>query len=706
MKRNKGFLAGLLIVLLIFAFAACGGETIEPKPSVIEATVAVPRITGEPQSLAFTIGGEPITLEVTATVSDDGTLSYQWFSSDSVSYASDSGIAIDGAIGSTYTPAFNEEGVYFLYVVVTNTIGISKASQKSRLASIAVSDPNNAQFPLVVLASEAFLEFTAAAQTEQPVTVTATVTDSGTLTYQWYSSATAANTEGTQVVGATGASLTVNKTTTSSFYYVEVTNTNSAVSGRSTSKSVSSAVRVIPVNGILTVDPNDKRQYVRGYGGMDACWTSPVMYIRDMETMFNPDILGYNMFRIMIYPHNTDPNLTMDQLIAGELYPDHDKTKSLEFVKIVNKYNGFVLASPWSPPADWKRNQSILAGPDGVLLPEYYQDYADYLREYSQMMYNRGAPIFAISIQNEPNYSDDYDGCRWTGAQMRDFFVQVGRFTEGVKGFGGGKEIPTVWTMNGETANNVNINDDALRDPIARANIDVIGRHIYGSVQVRYALALDGDPPREVWMTEHNINSGNAATYPNDSTWNYVWKFMNDVDVSIRLNDESAFIWWYSKRFYSMIGDGQYATADGVILHRGYGLSHYSKFSIDTHRIPVTAVGYAGDGSTVLSSSVINTGTFSVDSLVSKATAFVSQDGNTISLVMFTPTDTTGGSGTNLGTLKIQLPSGFTVADATALRSTSVRAGQRENVVLSADGNAAYVTLPASNIYSIKLTRN
>jgi len=373
-----------------------------------------------------------------------------------------------------------------------------------------------------------------------------------------------------------------------------------------------------------------------------------------------------------------------------------------EGVKLVNKYGGYVLASPWSPPPKWKTNGTKNGG--GRLYTTNYQDYANYLKAYCQHMLDHDAPVYAVSIQNEPNFMASYDGCEWTQIEMRDFFKQVGHFTDGVTGWGGGAATPVVLTMNGESANNPNINDAAMNDSESRSVIDLLGRHTYGDAQTRYAKALDVAPKKEVWMTEHNINGGNALSYPNDSTWNYVWVFMNDVDLDIRLNDESAFVWWALKRFYSIIGEGQYGTVEGAILPRGYGLSHYAKFAKEMWRCGVVVQGKTANG-TDISTTYVNNGTLNRNGTDVKITAFVSEDGNTISLVMFTPTANNGTGGVDMGTVKIQLPQGFIVKTAAAMRSTAAVKAKKEDVVLSADKNSAFIVLPRSNIVSVKFTR-
>jgi glucuronoarabinoxylan endo-1,4-beta-xylanase len=379
-------------------------------------------------------------------------------------------------------------------------------------------------------------------------------------------------------------------------------------------------------------------------------------------------------------------------------------------------------------------------------------------------MYDNGAPIYAISISNEPNYTAGYDGCEWKPEQMRKFFEEVGHFTDGVRGFGGGKQRPVVLTVNGESANTPFINVAAMTSPQSRAAIDLLCRHVYGEQTVtlwRYTAAgtpmpstsneATFNPPNnsatvnildrpdgtkyEVWMTEHNINSANATAYPSDSTWPYVWRFMNDVDLVMRINNENAFVWWASKRFYSMIGDGSYNTNDGAKLPRGYGLSHYAKYTNDTHRIVTTISGTLANGATPISEggtsgnsgnplSVVNVNdrTFSLDNESARITAYASitsgkdnapideaaDDVEFISLVMWTPTRTNGQGGVDMGIIEIKMPDNFTIGSYTAIKSTSGAASdvhQPYTVTVASDRKSAFVTLNGSQMLSVKFIK-
>jgi len=85
-------------------------------------------------------GGEEVTLTVAASVlpANGGTLSYQWYSADT---SSGEGEAIAAATGASYT--FNapaEEGRYYYYVIVTNTLNGTTAATRSASAAINVSN--------------------------------------------------------------------------------------------------------------------------------------------------------------------------------------------------------------------------------------------------------------------------------------------------------------------------------------------------------------------------------------------------------------------------------------------------------------------------------------------------------------------------------------------------------------------------------------
>jgi len=109
----------------------------------------VPVITVQPQSAEYVVGSSPAPLTVEASVSDDRTLLYQWYSNDIDSNAG--GTMIPGAYEKDYTPPpTNTIGAVYYYAVITNTIpndgdGGNKAaavhSDTAEITMVAPSDP-------------------------------------------------------------------------------------------------------------------------------------------------------------------------------------------------------------------------------------------------------------------------------------------------------------------------------------------------------------------------------------------------------------------------------------------------------------------------------------------------------------------------------------------------------------------------------------
>ncbi|WP_217591905.1 DUF4073 domain-containing protein [Cohnella sp. GbtcB17] len=81
--------------------------------------------------------------------------------------------------------------------------------------------------------------------TKPILTVAATKSDAGTLSYQWYSSTTNSNDGGTIIPGETGDSFEAPTTSAgTTYYYVVVTNTNNSATGNKTATAKSNAVAV------------------------------------------------------------------------------------------------------------------------------------------------------------------------------------------------------------------------------------------------------------------------------------------------------------------------------------------------------------------------------------------------------------------------------------------------------------------------------
>src|SRR5690606_25475197 len=145
-----------------------------------------------------------------------------------------------------------------------------------------------------------------------------------------------------------------------------------------------------------------------------------------------------------------------------------------------------VLASPWSPPPALKSNQSDIRG---TLLVENYQAYVNHINDFIELMADNGVELYAISIQNEPDWPATYESCDWNANDMRDFIRDFGSQINA--------RIAAPESLN---FNRV-FTDAILNDAGAAANLDIVAGHLYGGGAGEYSNAEQKG--KEIWMTEY-----------------------------------------------------------------------------------------------------------------------------------------------------------------------------------------------------------
>jgi hypothetical protein len=143
-KVFKGIaLAGLVLFFLTGALVVSCDNDPDPGPTPINA--ATPTISVQPQGGTFDVGtANTFSLTVTASKSDNGTLSYQWYSN--ASNSTTGGTEIDGETDETLTldaTDYETDGNYYFYVLVTNTnnsvTGNKTTSKASNAATVTVT---------------------------------------------------------------------------------------------------------------------------------------------------------------------------------------------------------------------------------------------------------------------------------------------------------------------------------------------------------------------------------------------------------------------------------------------------------------------------------------------------------------------------------------------------------------------------------------
>jgi quinol monooxygenase YgiN len=211
-------------------------------PGIILVNAQIPEITVQPQDATVNKDDEA-TLTVTASVEDGGTLSYQWYQNDENSY--EGGSPVEDANAPSYSPSTASVGISYYYVVVTNTnevvYGETTAADTSAVATVTVIPLVDAQTPEITAQPQ---DATVYKDDEATLTVTASVEDGGTLSYQWYQNSTNSNEDGSPV-GTDAPSYSPSTASVGiSYYYVVVTNTNEDVNGETTASVTSNPATV------------------------------------------------------------------------------------------------------------------------------------------------------------------------------------------------------------------------------------------------------------------------------------------------------------------------------------------------------------------------------------------------------------------------------------------------------------------------------
>ncbi|MHA7966499.1 carbohydrate-binding protein [Paenibacillus sp. CAU 1782] len=323
----------------------------------------------------------------------------------------------------------------------------------------------------------------------------------------------------------------------------------------------------------VVVNLSSEKQLIRGFGGMNhPAWIGDLTASqRDTAFGNGQNQLGFSILRIYVDPN---PNNWYREVATAQ--------RALQLGAIV-------FASPWNPPNDmietFNRNGDTNAK---RLRYDKYAAYAQHLNDFVTYMKNNGVDLYAISVQNEPDYAHDWTW--WTPQEMLRFMKENAGSIQGTR------------VMAPESFSYLkNMSDPILNDPQALANMDILGAHTYGTQfnNFPYPLFKQKGAGKELWMTE--------VYYPNSSSSADLWPEALDVAYHIHHNlvdaEFQAYLWWYIRRSYGPMKE------DGTISKRGYSMAHYSKFvrpgyvRVDATKNPETNVftsAYKGDNKVVI----------------------------------------------------------------------------------------------------------
>ncbi len=299
---------------------------------------------------------------------------------------------------------------------------------------------------------------------------------------------------------------------------------------------------------ICEIDIDTEYQTIDGFGGMNHPeWTGKDLTDAQRQKVFGNgnDELGFSIVRIFVNPDS------------------NQWSKAVPTAKYATEHGVTVFASPWEPPA----NLAESGGSNGKLhLPKSnYAAYAEHLNNFGSYMKNQGVDLYAVSVQNEPDYASEWTV--WSTDETTDFLANYADKITSTRvmspeSFQYAPENAS-WVPDGGKKYYTKI----LNNSKAFANCDLFGTHFYGTQRAWMdfpALESCGKP---IWMTEVYTDSKNDAD---------VWPMALDVSENIHnglvVGNMSAYVWWYIRRSYGPLKE------DGTISKRGYCMAQYSKF--------------------------------------------------------------------------------------------------------------------------------
>jgi len=154
-----------------------------------------------------------------------------------------------------------------------------------------------------------------------------------------------------------------------------------------------------------------------------------------------------------------------------------------------------VMASPWSAPAWMKSNRKLV---QGTLDPQYQDAFARYLLRYVDAYAQQGIPIWALTVQNEPDFEPkDYPGMRLNAPARGQFIAQhLGPLLKAR-----GKDAPRLmdWDHNWDKPNEPT---DVLGDADAAQYVDAIAWHCYMGTPDAQGPVRAAFPDKDVYLTE------------------------------------------------------------------------------------------------------------------------------------------------------------------------------------------------------------
>ncbi len=274
----------------------------------------------------------------------------------------------------------------------------------------------------------------------------------------------------------------------------------------------------------------DVHQAIDGFGGSCADFNEALP--ADMANFFfTTSGIGLSLLRTQVVPSEADcasffvpGGLSCVPVSSGATILQGELAIAQQAVKRGVK----VWSTPWSPPASMKTNASFING--GSLLPSDYSAWANSLASYVTLMNSYGVPIYAISVQNEPDLATNYGSANYTAQQLHDFIPYL---RSALRSAG----IDSTKLMIAEASQwNFDLTGAAMSDSSVAADVDILAAHGYG----RARIAAPRNYGKHVWQTE---DSSQSSIYDGSIKDGLEWA--SKIHTYLTVANVNGWHWWF-----------------------------------------------------------------------------------------------------------------------------------------------------------------
>jgi glucosylceramidase len=193
----------------------------------------------------------------------------------------------------------------------------------------------------------------------------------------------------------------------------------------------------------ISVDPSRRYQTMEGFGASITDSSAHVLsrLNRRTRTAAMRSLFRTNRLSFLRQPMGASDFVAGDHYTYDDLPPGqtdygmrrfsiaHDRAEILPLLRQALALNPQikVIGSPWSPPAWMKTNQSLIGG-RLIDEPRIYEAYARYFVKFVQAYERAGVPIYALTMQNEPQNRNPsgYPGMDMPVAQQAKLIEALG----------------------------------------------------------------------------------------------------------------------------------------------------------------------------------------------------------------------------------------------------------------------------------------